>query len=141
MDPIQQRRWKQDTAEMWACVAQEEKEEELRVAQDIDRSNMSREEMGAEAAEWAMVYAEEQEQALQAQRSAPCVGGGKPTTALQVLKSAAGYYVGRLYYDQEMNGWFPYSRESFGYWGMQTEAQAYCDALVLANEDDNDLPF
>lgn len=31
---------------------------------------------------------------------------------LQILKSAAGYYLGRLYYDKEMEGWFPYSRDT-----------------------------
>lgn len=29
-----------------------------------------------------------------------------------VLKSAAGYYVGTLYWDADMNGWFPYSRDT-----------------------------
>jgi hypothetical protein len=31
---------------------------------------------------------------------------------LQILKSAAGYYLGTLYYDEEMEGWFPYSRDT-----------------------------
>jgi hypothetical protein len=31
---------------------------------------------------------------------------------LQVLKSNAGYYVGTTYYDSEMQGWFPYDRQS-----------------------------
>jgi len=30
----------------------------------------------------------------------------------KVMKSPAGYYVGKEYYDQEMIGWFPYSRNS-----------------------------
>ncbi len=32
-----------------------------------------------------------------------------------VLQSAAGYYIGREYYDKEMCGWFPYDRRS-GYY-------------------------
>jgi hypothetical protein len=32
--------------------------------------------------------------------------------SLQVLKSAAGYYLGTLYYDKEMEGWFPNSRDT-----------------------------
>jgi hypothetical protein len=31
---------------------------------------------------------------------------------LQILKSAAGYYLGTLYYDKEMEGWFPNSRDT-----------------------------
>jgi len=31
---------------------------------------------------------------------------------IQVLKSAAGYYLGTLYYDEEMEGWFPNSRDT-----------------------------
>ncbi len=30
----------------------------------------------------------------------------------KVMKSPSGYYVGKEYYDQEMIGWFPYSRNS-----------------------------
>lgn len=58
---------------------------------------------------------------------------------LKVMKSAAGYYVGRGYYDEEIQGpiedeadisqddmCFPWSRES-GYFGTHDEAQAYLD--------------
>ena len=31
---------------------------------------------------------------------------------LQVMQSAAGYYLGHTYYDEEMEGWFPWSRET-----------------------------
>lgn len=44
------------------------------------------------------------------------------TSELKVLKSAAGYYIGRQYFDIEINGWLPYSRESQEYY--QTEYQA-----------------
>ena len=30
----------------------------------------------------------------------------------KLLTSPGGNYVGRLYFDQEMNGWFPYSRDT-----------------------------
>jgi hypothetical protein len=45
----------------------------------------------------------------------PCFGGFAHGQQ-QVLKSAAGYYIGDLYYDHEMEGWFPYSRDSVEYW-------------------------
>lgn len=40
---------------------------------------------------------------------------------LKVLKSAAGYYIGYLYYDQDMKGWFPYDRLS-GYYVTKEDA-------------------
>lgn len=41
---------------------------------------------------------------------------------LQVLKSAAGYYIGRT--DSEG---FPYSRNSIEYWGNKIDAQTALD--------------
>lgn len=41
---------------------------------------------------------------------------------LHVLKSAAGFYIGRT--DSEG---FPYSRNSVEYWGRQTDAQTALD--------------
>jgi len=32
------------------------------------------------------------------------------TTPTMVLVSNAGYYVGTLYWDEDMNAWFPYER-------------------------------
>lgn len=41
---------------------------------------------------------------------------------LKIMKSAAGYYVGRSYQDEESGGEFPYSRES-GYFRTRAEAE------------------
>lgn len=43
----------------------------------------------------------------------------------QVLKSAAGYYIGSLYYDEEMGGWFPEDRISMYYYGTREEAEQH----------------
>lgn len=43
----------------------------------------------------------------------------------QVLKSAAGYYIGTLYSGNVLNE--PYSRESEGYWATREEAQNALD--------------
>lgn len=43
---------------------------------------------------------------------------------LKVLKSAAGYYIGRTYFDEDAGCDFPYSRES-GYFSKEADAQAY----------------
>lgn len=53
--------------------------------------------------------------------------GGKDHSNQQVLKSAAGYYIGDLYYDEEMGGYFPYSRDSQEYWATREEAQKALD--------------
>lgn len=29
-----------------------------------------------------------------------------------VMRSAAGWYIGHLYWDEEMQGWFPWSRQT-----------------------------
>ena len=47
-------------------------------------------------------------------------------TPLRVLQSAAGWYIGRLYWDADMGGWFPYSRDS-DYYPTQAAAQADLD--------------
>ncbi len=52
---------------------------------------------------------------------------GKDHPNQQVLKSAAGYYIGDLYYDEEMKGYFPYSRDSQEYWATREEAQHALD--------------
>lgn len=52
--------------------------------------------------------------------------GGADIPDLQVLKSAAGFYIGDLYYDKEMGGYFPNSRDSQYYWETREEAE---DAL------------
>lgn len=46
----------------------------------------------------------------------------------QVLQSNAGYYVGTLYFDSEMNGWFPNSRVS-DYFKTKMEAKNYLNYL------------
>lgn len=42
---------------------------------------------------------------------------------IKVLKSAAGYYIGREYFDDEMGGWFPYSRNSEEYFRSYDAAE------------------
>jgi hypothetical protein len=56
--------------------------------------------------------------------------GGANIGNLQVLKSAAGYYLGDLYFDKDMAGWFPYSRESNEYWSTREQAE---EALRTGN--------
>ena len=46
----------------------------------------------------------------------------------QVLQSNAGYYVGTLYFDSEMDGWFPNSRIS-DYFKTKIEAEKHLDYL------------
>ncbi len=53
--------------------------------------------------------------------------GGKNHPNQQVLESAAGYYIGDLYYDEEMKGYYPYSRDSQEYWRTREEAQLALD--------------
>jgi hypothetical protein len=48
-------------------------------------------------------------------------GANIPDT--QVLRSAAGYYIGDLYEEKDINAWFPYSRDSACYWGAREEAE------------------
>ena len=43
-------------------------------------------------------------------------------TPVEVLKSAAGYYLGRLMWDAEIGMWIPYSRVS-GYYKTRQEAE------------------
>ncbi len=52
----------------------------------------------------------------------------------QVLQSNAGYYVGTLYFDSEMNGWFPNSRVS-DYFKTKTEAEIHLDYLQKYGTD------
>lgn len=49
--------------------------------------------------------------------------GGVDSPHQQVLKSAAGYYIGMLYHDEEMGGWFPWCRDSANYWKTREEAE------------------
>jgi hypothetical protein len=41
----------------------------------------------------------------------------------QVLRSAAGYYIDSLYYDEEMQGYYPYDKDSGCYWRTREEAE------------------
>jgi len=43
-------------------------------------------------------------------------------TDAQVLRSAAGWYIGALYWDEEMTGWYPWDRYSSGYYATEDEA-------------------
>ena len=47
---------------------------------------------------------------------------GDPCSNLQVMRSAAGWYIGRTYFDLDCGCEFPYSRES-GYYATEEEAQ------------------
>lgn len=48
--------------------------------------------------------------------------GGVATHHLQVLKSAAGYYIGTLYNDED-GYWYPYSRDSENYYDNREIAE------------------
>lgn len=53
----------------------------------------------------------------------PEVGfGGIATEKLQVLKSAAGYYIGTLEKGRDGN-WYPFMRDSECYWSTRGEAE------------------
>lgn len=57
-------------------------------------------------------------------------------TELQVLSSAAGYYIGTMYRNVEPSGevWDePGSRDS-GYFSTREEAQSYLDALMVGKQ-------
>lgn len=49
-------------------------------------------------------------------------------TALQVCHSAAGYYIGRLFFDTDLECWMPWSRNSVQYWLSRQDAQAALDS-------------
>lgn len=51
--------------------------------------------------------------------------GGADIPDAQVLKSAAGFYIGTLY-EEDAIGWLPYERLSDVYWDTREEAE---DAL------------
>lgn len=44
-------------------------------------------------------------------------------STLQVLRSAAGYYIGREEFDAEMEMWIPYSRNSEEYFRSYEDAE------------------
>lgn len=44
-------------------------------------------------------------------------------TPPMVCRSAAGYYIGTKYWDDECQAWLPYSRESEEYWLNASDAQ------------------
>ena len=48
----------------------------------------------------------------------------KQTSEQQVLRSPAGWYVGTLYYDSDLGGYFPNSRDT-DYYETFGEAEAY----------------
>ena len=47
----------------------------------------------------------------------------------KVMKSPAGYYVGKEYYDDDFNDWLPYSRNS-DYYSSQKEAKRLLDMII-----------
>lgn len=56
----------------------------------------------------------------------PHMYGTDPVSHRHVMQSAAGYYIGRTYWDVEYQFEGPYSRES-GYYATNVEAQAQLD--------------
>lgn len=59
-------------------------------------------------------------------------------TEYRVLRSAAGYYIGTLYFDEELGGLFPHSRES-GYFATKDAAAVnLLDYIVTFCDDDSE---
>ena len=54
----------------------------------------------------------------------------------KVMKSPAGYYVGKEYYDDDCKGWLPYSRNS-DYYSSQKEAIRLLDMIIKTLLDEN----
>lgn len=48
--------------------------------------------------------------------------GGHNTDMVQPLKSGAGWYIGRLYFDEDMGDYFPWCRDSYGYYSTREAA-------------------
>jgi len=46
---------------------------------------------------------------------------------LMVCQSNAGYYIGTLQYDSEVDHWFPYSRDSLDYYPDERAAKSALD--------------
>jgi|TARA_B100000035_G_C21008202_1_gene558351 hypothetical protein len=46
---------------------------------------------------------------------------------IMVCQSNAGYYIGSLQFDSEVNHWFPYSRDSEDYYPDERTAQSALD--------------
>ena len=57
------------------------------------------------------------------------LGGANATVAseFKVMQSAAGYYIGTTYYDEEMGGDFPYTRETHYFPDRESAEQALSD--------------
>lgn len=51
-------------------------------------------------------------------------------TDAQVLRSAAGWYIGSLYWDGGMDAWLPWTRYSAGYFATEAEAEAALPAYA-----------
>lgn len=56
--------------------------------------------------------------------------GGIATDDLQVLKSNAGYYIGALCFEYEMNTWIPNFRDSKFYYKTREQAE---NLLITGN--------
>lgn len=56
----------------------------------------------------------------------PTEVGGDYVSELKVMRSGAGYYIGRSYWDTEFGFEGPFSRES-GYFGTEEQAQRELD--------------
>lgn len=65
----------------------------------------------------------------------PLTIAGDRVSVLQVLRSAAGYYIGRTYLDAECDmAEFPYSRES-GYYATHDQADAELSVMAFTVRD------
>lgn len=56
---------------------------------------------------------------------------GVTVSKLQVLRSAAGYYIGRESLDEEFDVWVPYYRLSVEYYRTYDEAQEALDTKTF----------
>lgn len=54
-------------------------------------------------------------------------------TELRILKSAAGHYIGRLYWDKEMHAWAPYDRVSMGYFANFESAKRELHLSIMTD--------
>jgi hypothetical protein len=55
----------------------------------------------------------------------------------RILRSAAGYYIGHLYWDDEMRGWFPWDRISEGYYSTKEEAMPELRSWIYVDCEDD----
>lgn len=57
----------------------------------------------------------------------------------QIMNTPAGYYIGTTYYDEEMKGWFPYSRDS--HYMSRAEAEYELFYINAEREEEDQLAY